>query len=93
VAPAAIEVRADTAIELAAGHEVGEFLLLQGKPIAEPVVQYGPFVMNTQGEIMQAMADYRRTQFGGWKWADPAPVHGRDPKRFAKYPDGRVETP
>jgi hypothetical protein len=93
MAPSAIEVRANAAVELVAGDAACEFLVLQGRPIAEPVAQYGPFVMNTQAEIMQAMADYRRTQFGGWRWADPAPVHGRDPKRFAKYPDGRVETP
>jgi hypothetical protein len=92
-APAAIELRADAAVELVAGEAVTEFLLLQGRPIAEPVAQYGPFVMNTQAEIMQAMQDYRRTQFGGWRWDDPAPVHGSEPKRFAKYPDGRVESP
>jgi len=92
-APAAIEVRAGDAIELVAGESVSEFLMLQGRPIAEPVAQYGPFVMNTQAEIMQAMNDYRRTQFGGWKWADTAPVHGREPKRFARYPDGRVDNP
>jgi hypothetical protein len=78
---------------LLAGDTVCEFLLLQGRPIGEPVAQYGPFVMNTQQEIMQAMQDYRRTQFGGWKFADPAPVHGTQPKRFAKYPDGREEAP
>ena len=91
--PSAVQVRADASVELVAGGEGAEFLLLQGRPIAEPVAQYGPFVMNTQAEIMQAMQDYRRTQFGGWKWKDPAPVHGHEPKRFANYPDGRVETP
>ena len=92
-APCAIQVEAHDAIELVAGSAEAEFLLLQGKPIAEPVAQYGPFVMNTQSEIMQAMQDYRRTQFGGWKWDDTAPVHGREPTRFARYPDGRTETP
>jgi len=89
----AIEVRADAAIDLVNGGVEGEFLMLQGRPINEPVAQYGPFVMNTQAEIMQAMQDYRRTQFGGWPWDDGAPVHGREAARFARHPDGREERP
>jgi len=42
-----------------AGPQGARFLLLAGKPLKEPVVQYGPFVMNTREEIEQALADYR----------------------------------
>ena len=90
---AAIELRADLAVELNNDDEPGEFLLLQGKPIAEPVAQHGPFVMNTPEQIARAFADYRRTQFGGWPWPDAAPVHGRGAARFARHPDGREESP
>jgi len=91
--PVAVSLEADVEVALEAGEGVCEFLLLQGRPIGEPVAQYGPFVMNTQQEIQQAMQDYRRTQFGGWKFGDAAPVHGSAPRRFAKYPDGREESP
>lgn len=84
---AAIDLQANAAVELLNGDaEAAEFLLLQGRPIGEPVVQYGPFVMNTRAEIEQTLQDYRRTQFGGWPWPDGTPVHGHDPARFARRP-------
>ena len=46
-------------VRVQAGAEEVRFLLLAAKPLREPVVQYGPFVMNTREEIEQALADYR----------------------------------
>jgi redox-sensitive bicupin YhaK (pirin superfamily) len=89
--PAAIRVKADEAVEIEAVNGSVEILLLQGRPIGEPVAQYGPFVMNTRPELEQAFADYRRTQFGGWPFDEPAPVHPRTQGRFARHADGRVE--
>ena len=88
---AGVRLRGDAAVELVAGPEPVELLLLQGRPIGEPVVAYGPFVMTTPAEIQQAFADYRSTGFGGWPWPSDDPVHGREPARFARHADGRTE--
>jgi redox-sensitive bicupin YhaK (pirin superfamily) len=86
----AIELRSEMAVLLGNGGEESELLLLQGRPIAEPVVQRGPFVMNTMAEIQEAFSDYRATGFGGWPWPRLDPVHDRE-ARFARHADGRVE--
>lgn len=78
-------------IKLSCGDEDAYILMLQGKPIHEPVAQYGPFVMNTQSEIQQTMYDYQRTKFGGWPWPRTDQVHGRNQGRFALHADGRKE--
>jgi hypothetical protein len=88
---AALKLRADADATIENGALRAELLLLQGKPMGEPVVQHGPFVMNSRAEIEQAIADYRRTSFGGWPWSTNAPVHRREAGRFAKHADGRVE--
>ncbi len=81
----------EAAVELVAGSGETELLLLQARPIGEPVVQHGPFVMGSRSEIQQAFADYQRTRFGGWPWPSEAPVHPREEGRFARHADGRIE--
>ncbi|HEX7132472.1 MAG TPA: pirin-like C-terminal cupin domain-containing protein, partial [Iamia sp.] len=68
-----------------------EVLVLQGRPLGEPVARYGPFVMTTKAQIQEAFEDYQRTQFGGWPWPEDDPVHPADQGRFARHADGRVE--
>lgn len=80
-------------ITLVNGAGEGRFLLLQGRPLEEPVVQYGPFVMNSENEIREAFRDYRATEFGGWPWDDRGPVHGPELRRFASYPGGETVFP
>lgn len=86
-----VGLMADAAATVIAGSKPAEILLLQGRPIGEPVIQYGPFVMNTKQEIHDAFEDYHRTKFGGWPWPKPDQVHARENTRFAKYADGTTE--
>ena len=55
--------RAGTGIEVSASQDT-HALFLSGEPIAEPIVGYGPFVMNTKAEIAQAIDDFNGGQFG-----------------------------
>lgn len=89
----AVQLQGDAEVRLENGDVETEILVLQGQPIGEPVVQHGPFVMNSQVEIQQAFADYRRTEFGGWRWGKDDPVHPRTEGRFARHVDGRIDRP
>ncbi|MFT6802100.1 MAG: redox-sensitive bicupin YhaK (pirin superfamily) [Salibacteraceae bacterium] len=86
-----VELVAGESISIINGTEDSFFLILEGKPIGEPVVQHGPFVMNTQEEIRETMKEYGRTQFGGWPWNEREVVHPKQKGRFALHSNGVEE--
>ena len=92
-APVGALLRADLPAVVVTGPDGAAALVLQGRPIDEPVAMGGPFVMNTRTEIETAYRDYRETGFGGWSWPTGDPVHTRTTPRFAHRPDGRTEYP
>jgi quercetin 2,3-dioxygenase len=88
-----VEVLASESLVIRNGNHPSKILVLQGRPIGEPVIQYGPFVMNSKQEIQEAFEDFHRTQFGGWPWPRYDQVHARSEGRFALHADGKKELP
>ena len=70
-----------------------KILILQGRPINEPVFQHGPFVTCNQEKMQEAIIEYQKTQFGGWPWDKIEMVHGLKPERFGKHANGRIDRP
>jgi len=87
-----LEIDSDAA-ELVAKGGPALVMILQGRPIGEPVARYGPFVLNDREGLEQAFHDYQRTQFGGWPWDRDDPVHPVEAGRFALHPDGGRDVP
>lgn len=86
-----IKLDGNERIEVTNGSSPAYMILLEAEPINEPVVSYGPFVMNTEQEIRNAFSDYQHTRFGGWPWNRPDPISPRNAGRYAKYMDGTSE--
>ncbi|MBD1395865.1 pirin family protein [Pontibacter sp. JH31] len=86
-----VKVKPGQRLHITNGDKEADLLILQGKPINEPIASRGPFVMNTEEELNQGFAEYRKTQFGGWPWPATEQVFDRAKGRFAKYADGTTE--
>jgi redox-sensitive bicupin YhaK (pirin superfamily) len=86
-----VKLVGDEDIIITNGAVESSLLILEGEPIDEPIVKYGPFVMNTEQEIKDAYRDYQATGFGGWPWERRDPVHSTGTNRFARYKDGTEE--
>lgn len=88
------ELEGNENIKIQNGDKITKLLLLEGEPINEPIAAYGPFVMNTEKEIRQAISDYHETHFGGWPWDRKDPVNEKESGRFANYLHGEhIEYP
>nr|WP_321356493.1 pirin family protein [uncultured Draconibacterium sp.] len=86
-----VKLKGDEEITIENGPLQSEILVLEGEPINEPVVNYGPFIANSEAELKEIFHEYQKTEFGGWPWDKPDQVHSRNTGRFAKYSDGRLE--
>ncbi len=84
-----IVLAANQEFEIKNGDTEAHMLMLQGRPINETVIKHGPFVMNSQIEIREAIQEYQQTEFGGWPWPSHDHVHDKSKGRFALYPDGK----
>ena len=84
-----IELDPEIDVQIHNGKKEAFLFFLQGKPIEEAVVQYGPFVADSREALNETMNEYRKTEFGGWPWSTPDPVHPRSMGRFSKTPDGK----
>jgi redox-sensitive bicupin YhaK (pirin superfamily) len=84
-----LDLDASQELKITNGNKKAELLLLQGKPINEPVVQQGPFVANSREEMSEIISEYQRTQFGGWPWPKAEFTHG-EKGRFALFADGKL---
>jgi quercetin 2,3-dioxygenase len=87
----ACEINSMAEIRLQNGNQFGEVLVLQGKPIKDNVIQYGPFVTRTEGELKRVLSVYHATEFGGWPWPLHEMTHGKEKRRFAQHADGSIE--
>lgn len=74
------------------GEQKVRILILQARPIEAPVVMRGPFVLNTNEQMIETILRYQSDGFGGWPWPTNAHTHG-DEGRFIRYPDSRREVP
>ena len=88
----AVDVLSEMDVVVKNGNGISKILVLQGRPINEPVVQHGPFVMNSRQEIQEAFQDYQRGSFGNWPWERYDHVHDKSLGRFAQYSDGSEES-
>ena len=84
-----LDLDASQELKITNGNKKTELLLLQGKPINEPVVQQGPFVANSREGMSEIISEYQRTQFGGWPWSKAEFTHG-EKGRFALFADGKL---
>lgn len=79
-----VELNSENDIEIINGPIKGCFLFLQGRPINEPTLQYGPFVANSRKELQETMQNYQQTEFGGWPWSTSEPLHDKNIRRFSR---------
>ncbi|NLU45848.1 MAG: pirin family protein [Euryarchaeota archaeon] len=87
------KLAADADIEVVNGDAAAALWLLEGRPIGERQVSFGPVILGDDREVREALDEIRRRHLDDWPWDYVDQTHPRDTLRFIRYADGREERP
>ncbi|MCL2148871.1 MAG: pirin family protein, partial [Methanomassiliicoccaceae archaeon] len=88
-----LKLRGGEDVTFANGGSDGTYWLLEGEPIGERMSSFGPVILGSDKEVRAAMNHIRENEYGSWPWDLVDKFHPKGTGRFARFSDGREESP